>query len=127
MQINTGIVTNKLSESKEFYQKVLGFGVTFENDFYLLMHSPDQKFQLAFLLPDHPSQQPLFQPSFAGKGLFLTVEVPEVDVEYKRVSELNVDVVIPIRNEVWGDRHFAISDPNGIGIDFVTYTAPSAK
>ena len=57
----------------------------------------------------------------------MMVEVPEVDVEYKRVSELNVDVVIPIRNEVWGDRHFAISDPNGIGIDFVTYTAPSAK
>lgn len=31
---------------------------------------------------------------------------------------------IGIRDEPWGDRHFAIKDPNGIGIDIVTYTAP---
>ena len=31
---------------------------------------------------------------------------------------------IEIRNEPWGDRHFAIVDPNNIGIDIVTYTKP---
>jgi hypothetical protein len=41
MKMNAGIVTKKLKESKTFYERVLNFGVTFENDFYLLMHTPN--------------------------------------------------------------------------------------
>lgn len=127
MKINTGIITEKLTDSKEFYQRLLGFGITFENDFYVLMHSADNHTQLAFLLPDHPTQQKIFQTSFKGKGVFMTVEVPDVDAEYARIQSLNIPIEISIRNEPWGDRHFAIVDPNGIGIDFVTYTPPSDK
>jgi catechol 2,3-dioxygenase-like lactoylglutathione lyase family enzyme len=124
MKMNAGIVTKKLKESKTFYERVLNFGVTFENDFYLLMHTPDHSSELSFLLPDHPTQQPLFHKAFAGAGMYLTIEVPDVDAEYKRIKALGVPVVIDIRNEEWGDRHFAIVDPNGVGIDIVTY-APS--
>lgn len=127
MKVNAGFITTKLKETKEFYQHVLNFGTTFENDFYILMHTPDQQTQLAFLLPDHPTQQKLFQPSFEGRGAFLTIEVPDVDAEYKRIQNLKIPIEIPIRDEPWGDRHFAIVDPNGIGIDFVTYTTPTQK
>ena len=127
MNINTGFVTSKLQETKDFYQKALQFGVTFENDFYLLLHTPDHGSQLAFLLPDHPTQQQIFRPSFPGKGAFITVEVENVDAEYERIRKLDIPIEISIRDEPWGDRHFAIVDPNGIGIDFVTYTAPSTK
>jgi uncharacterized glyoxalase superfamily protein PhnB len=33
-----------------------------------------------------------------------------------------VEIKIDIRNEPWGDRHFATQDPNGIGIDIVNYS-----
>jgi uncharacterized glyoxalase superfamily protein PhnB len=56
--------------------------------------------------------------------MYLTIEVSDVDAEYKRIKALGVPIVIDIRNEEWGDRHFAIVDPNGVGIDIVTY-APS--
>ena len=105
----------------------MGLGISFENDFYLLMHTQDRRTQLAFLLPDHPSQQGIFQPAFTGKGAFITIEIPDVDEEYQRIREQDIPIEIPLRNEPWGDRHFAIVDPNGIGIDFVTYTAPSQK
>ncbi|GAB3643709.1 VOC family protein [Spirosoma arcticum] len=121
MKLNAGIITNRLPESKQFYCNVLQFGVTFENDFYLLLHTPDHQAELSFLTPNHPSQQPLFQPAFGGKGVYLTIEVPDVDVEYARITELGIPVIIPIRDEPWGDRHFAITDPNGVGIDIVTY------
>jgi hypothetical protein len=42
MKLNAGIVTSKLSETKEFYTKILNFGVSFENEFYLLLHTPNQ-------------------------------------------------------------------------------------
>ena len=124
MKLNAGIITNKLQESKQFYAEVLGFGVSFENDFYLLMHTPDQAFELSFLLPNHPSQKPLFQPPFEGKGIYLTIEVEDVDSLYEQVKAKGVEIQIEIRDEPWGDRHFAIQDPNGVGIDLVRFTPP---
>lgn len=124
MKLNAGIVTPHLEASRNFYSKILGFGVVFESDWYLLMHSPDGAYQLAFLVPDHPSQHPLFRPVFKGEGLFLTIETEDVDAMYERMQQLGVPVTIPIRNEAWGDRHFAITDPNGVGIDIVHYTTP---
>ena len=124
MKLNAGIITEKIQESKKFYAEALNFGVTFENDFYLLMHTPDQRFELSFLLPNHPSQQPLFQKNFGGTGMYLTIEVDDVDQIYHKIKEKGINIHIEIRNEPWGDRHFAIQDPNGVGIDIVKYTQP---
>lgn len=126
MKLNAGIITPHLQQSKDFYTRVLGFGITFENEFYLLLHTPNQQFELSFLLPNHPSQQPLFHSAFLGQGMYLTLEVADVDAVYTQVIQAGVPIAIPLRNEPWGDRHFAITDPNGIGIDVVTYTAPAA-
>jgi hypothetical protein len=41
-------------------------------------------------------------------------------------KKMNIPIAIPIRDEPWGDRHFAIVDPNDIGIDIVTYN-PQTK
>ncbi len=125
MKLNAGIITSKISETKKFYQENLEFEVVFENDFYLLMQTPGGHAQLSFLLPNHPSQQPLFQAAFEGQGMYLTIEVDDVDALYSSIKQKGVDIKIDIRDEPWGDRHFAIQDPNGIGIDLVRYTAPN--
>lgn len=124
MTLNAGIVTEKLAESKAFYTQTLGLEVTFENEFYLLLQTPDGHPAISFLLPNHPSQQPLFHKPFQGRGMFLTIEVPDVDALYADLQRKGVVIKIPIRDEPWGDRHFAIEDPNGIGIDLVKYKEP---
>ena len=124
MKLNAGIITEKLAESKAFYTQILQFGVTFENDFYLLLHTPNQEAEISFLLPNHPSQQPLFQKPFTQQGVYLTIEVENVDDYYRSLKEQGVPIAIDLREEPWGDRHFAIIDPNGIGIDIVTYSVP---
>lgn len=124
MKLNAGIVTTKLAESKEFYTNLLGFGVTFENEFYLLLHTPGKETGISFLLPDHPSQQPLFHRPFSGEGMYLTIEVDDVDKIYAEINKKGIDIKVDIRNEPWGDRHFAIQDPNGIGVDIVKYSPP---
>jgi len=122
MKLNAGIVTEKLVETKNFYIDILNFGVTFENEFYLLLHTPNKEAEISFLLPNHPSQQPLFQQPFTGQGMYLTIEVDDVDKVYYELKNKGVVIEIDIRDEPWGDRHFAIQDPNGIGIDIVKYT-----
>jgi len=124
MKFNAGIITPKVRESKEFYTRYLGFGVTFENEWFVLLHSPGGNASISFLLPEQATQRPLFRPAFGGQGVFLTVEVPDVDAEYRRIRSLGVPIAVELRDESWGERHFAIVDPNGIGVDIVTYTPP---
>jgi catechol 2,3-dioxygenase-like lactoylglutathione lyase family enzyme len=124
MKLNAGIITEKIAETKVFYTKILGFGIKYENDFYLLLHTPTKESEISFLLPNHPTQQPLFHPVFEGNGIYLTIEVDDVDTLYHKIKASGVDLKIDIRDEPWGDRHFAIQDPNGIGIDLVTYSSP---
>ena len=54
----------------------------------------------------------------------MTIEVEDVDAIYKEIKKKGVAIKIELRDEPWGDRHFAIQDPNGIGIDIVKYTPP---
>ena len=124
MKLNAGIITEKLAETKAFYTEILNFGVSFENEFYLLLHTPGKGAELSFLLPDHPSQQPVFRKAFQNQGVYLTIEVEDVDALYTALKQKKVTMEIEIRNEPWGDRHFAIKDPNGIGIDIVKYSPP---
>ena len=125
MKLNAGIVTSKLNETKLFYVSVLDFGISFENDFYLLLHTPDRQAELSFLLKGHSSQAAIFQDQYEGKGMYLTLEVDDVDTEYRKMKELGIPIALELRSESWGDRHFAILDPNGVAIDIVKYTSPS--
>jgi len=86
MKLNAGIVTPNLQETKAFYTDVLGFGVSFESDFYLLLHTPGGEEEISFLLPDLPNQQPLFRPAFTGQGVYLTIEMDDVDGFYESVK-----------------------------------------
>ncbi len=63
-----------------------------------------------------------FKKPFNGEGVFITIEVEDVHLYYKEIKKKGIDLALYIRDEEWGDRHFALIDPNNIGIDFVTYT-----
>ena len=76
-------------------------------------------------MPNHPTQQPFFHKPFCGAGMFLTIEVEEIDSLYEKLIREGLGIKVEIRDEPWGDRHFAIEDPNGIGIDIVKYYEPS--
>jgi catechol 2,3-dioxygenase-like lactoylglutathione lyase family enzyme len=123
MRLNTGIITDKLEETKSFYVNKLGFTIVWEADWFILLATPNGSDTISFLLPNHPTQElSNFRQSFNGKGVYLTIEVDDVDLYFKEVKKSGVDIALNIRSEEWGDRHFAIIDPNDIGIDFVTHT-----
>lgn len=125
MSFYNGIITNKLPETKEFYTENLNFSVKFENEWFVLLEKDGR--ELAFMLPGLEFQNQIFRSEFSGKGLWLTVEVEDVEAEYERVRNLNVSIAVELRTEEWGETHFSIVDPNGIGIDFVKYRAADAK
>ena len=109
-----GFNTTRLAESKAFYTQHFGFEAIFEDDWFILLKRGD--YELGFMLPQLPQQNPLFQPAFGG-GSWLAFETDDAEAEYARLQQANVPIVAAIRDEAWGDRHFVIEDPNGIGVD----------
>jgi len=124
MKLNAGIITDKLAECLQFYTEVLGFGIRFQNEWYLLLHTPDGSTELSFLAPALEHQHPLFQKAFSGAGVYLTIEVEDVDALYADMKSKGVPITMEIKDEDWGDRHFILTDPNGIGVDLVQHSPP---
>ena len=110
--------TSKLEQTAEFYV-LLGFRLVFANDFYVHVAWPETQFQLGFLLPNHPTQQPCFKKAFRGEGFFLGLETSGVDAIRETLWAKGIPVLFEPRDEPWGDRHFAIEDPNGVVLDII--------
>jgi len=121
MSFYNGIVTSRLEESKQFYTNKLGFTVKFENEWFVLLTRGEG--ELAFMLPKLEFQSEIFRDEFAGKGLWVTIEVENVAAEYEKIKAMEVSIAVELRTEEWGETHFSVVDPNGIGIDFVHYKA----
>lgn len=119
--------TELLDATKSFYM-LLGFEVVFDGDWYIhLMSKDNPQVQIGFLLPAHESQPPVFQSQFQAGGAFLGIEVSDVDAVYAKVKAMGIPIEMDIRDEPWGQRHFAILDPNGIALDFLTQKEPSEE
>ena len=122
----TGFVTDKVRESRDFYTKVLEFSVVYEgeNEWFVLLKLGDS--ELGFMKPDLEFQAPVFRAAYPGRGAWLTIDVDDAEAERDRLRALGVPVEVELRDEPWGDRHFAILDPNGIGVDIVQRVAASS-
>lgn len=118
-QLTVGINTDRHTQCRDFYLTHFGFTVDFENDWYIQVLSPDKTFLLAFLQPNHPSQPPITTPAFQGEGLWLALEVADVDAEYERLAKV-LPITVPIKDEPWGERHFVVTDPAGVGVNIMT-------
>ena len=120
MKLWTGVVTEKISESKAFYTQLFGCEVVFESDWFVLLELGGS--ELGFMLPNLEEQAPIFhKPLINGEGMWITIDVDDVDAEYQRIQSSGSDIVMEIRDEPWGDRHFSLKDPNGIAVDVVQH------
>jgi uncharacterized glyoxalase superfamily protein PhnB len=119
MKLWSGVVTEKVQESKDFYVRLFGGEVIYEGEggWFVLLQLGDS--ELGFMKPNLDFQAAVFRPKFQGQGMWFAVDVKDVEAEYKRIQAMGVPIEAALRDEPWGDRHFVIVDPNGIGIDVV--------
>lgn len=120
------ICSDALPQSKDFYVKLLGFTPVFEIDWYVQLQSPrDENLQIAFVRRDHPSVPKGYQQ--VPQGVVITVETEAVDAVHAEARELGLKMVVDLRSEAWGQRHFMTVDPNGLLVDVVQNIEPTAE
>lgn len=115
----------KVVATAVFYQAHLGFAPVFESDWYVHMRSTAKDhIELAVIADNHETIPEIGRKPTAG--LILSFEVKDAAAEYERLRTAGVSIVQPLRDEVFGQRHFIASDPNGVLLDIITPIEPDA-
>ena len=119
------IVTDLIA-AKSFYTENLGFDVAFANEWYVHLVSKSGV-QVGFMLPEQPSQPPIFQKPYPGEGVIFSLEVEDADAAFAAAKSRSLHIVLELRSEDWGQRHFCIQDPNGVHLDIVQAIEPAEE
>ncbi|MFY8105723.1 MAG: VOC family protein [Elstera sp.] len=120
------LLTADVAQTATFYETHFGFFRAFDSDWYVhLQSSSDARINLAVLDYRHETiPAPGRAPS---AGVILNFEVEAVDAEYERLSAAGLPILLSLRSEAFGQRHFITADPNGVLIDIITPIPPSAE
>lgn len=119
------IMTDRVYETAEFYKAHFGFEAKFTSDWYVHLQSSDnENVSLAILDGDHDTIPQ------AGRGrasgMLLNFEVEDVDDIHARIAAAGLPILLSLRDEEFGQRHFITADPNGVLIDVIKPIPPSA-
>jgi catechol 2,3-dioxygenase-like lactoylglutathione lyase family enzyme len=123
--VYTVIVTDNMTQCRDFYTRWLGFEVVFESTWFTYLastHNPS--LGIAFMTPDHPSQPPGPE-TFNGKGMFVTLQVADAAMHFNRLKQGGVRIDYPLTEEAWGQRRFSLFDPSGTWVDVVEQIEPA--
>ena len=59
--------------------------------------------------------------------MILSLYVADAAAEHDRLAGAGITIVQPLRDEVFGQRHFIAADPNGLLIDIITPIEPDPE
>ncbi|WP_438750954.1 VOC family protein [Pararhizobium sp. O133] len=118
------IMTDAVEATAEFYKRHFRFEALFSSDWYVHLQSTlDERVTLAILDGSHHT----IPQSGRGKasGLLLNFEVEDPDALYAEFQAAGLPILLPLRDEDFGQRHFITADPNGVLIDVIKPIPPT--
>lgn len=120
------IQTRDVAATTAFYTENFRFNVAFESDWYChLQSNEDEAVNIAVLLDGHETVPE--EGRGAVSGLILNFEVEDVDREYERAKSAGLPILLDLRDEAFGQRHFITRDPNGVLIDVIKPIPPAPE
>lgn len=118
------LMVEDVAATAAFYQRHLAFEPLFEADWYVHLRSTENEaVNLAILRFDHHTVP--VSGRTKTQGLLLNFEVEDVDAVHARLANAGLPVLLTLRDEDFGQRHFITADPNGVLIDVITPIQPS--
>ncbi len=120
------ICTEDVAACSVFYQELLGLKPVFEADWFVQLQAPSNPLvEIAFVQRAHPSVPKAHQN--AAAGVLITIELDNVDEIHTRAIGMNLPIVLGLRDEAWGQRHFITQDPTGLLLDVVKVIPAAAE
>lgn len=117
------IMTDSVENDSLFYKDVLGFKETFSADWYVSLRD-DFNNELALLNMNHQTIPKGFQNK--SSGIILNFEVDDVDQVYQSMlTHSSTKIIMEIRSEDFGQRHFIVEGPSNVLIDIIEVIPPA--
>ncbi|SFV28854.1 Glyoxalase/Bleomycin resistance protein/Dioxygenase superfamily protein [Devosia crocina] len=121
------IMTDAVDTTSAFWRTHFDFAPVFESDWYVhLQHSTHADVNIAVLHRDHQTI-PVPGRGSTAAGLLINFEVEDVDAFYSYAQSAKLPILLDLRDEAFGQRHFITNDPNGVMIDIIKPIAPSEE
>ncbi|MGJ5181492.1 VOC family protein [Bradyrhizobium oligotrophicum] len=119
------LMADDVAGTAAFYVRHLAFQPLFEADWYVHLKSTrDPAVNLAILRGDHATIPEVARGR--ASGVLLNFEVEDVDTMHAEAVAAGLPILLPLRDEAFGQRHFITQDPNGVLIDVIKPIPPSA-
>ena len=120
------VMTPDVGRTATFYVAHFGFRPLFEADWYVHLQSAgDPQVNLAILDGHHATVPEAARGRVSG--LILNFEVEDPDREYTRLKAAGLPILLELRDEAFGQRHFITADPNGVLIDIIKPIPPTGE
>ncbi|GHG00639.1 MULTISPECIES: VOC family protein [Amycolatopsis] len=113
-----GYLVDDVAATTRFYADVVGLPITVELDWFASVNAGAPGYEISFVRRGHESVPPTHRAQEPA-GLMFGLVVEDVRAEAKRLEEAGVELVTPVVDEVYGQRHFYVADPNGVLLDLI--------
>jgi catechol 2,3-dioxygenase-like lactoylglutathione lyase family enzyme len=121
------LMVSDIAAVSTFYQAHFGFRSLFDSDWYVhLQSTEDESVNLAIMDCEHDTIPEVARSTMAT-GMLLNFEVPDAAQVYDTLQAKGLPILLPLRDEPFGQRHFITRDPAGVLIDVITPIAPIAE
>ena len=119
------ILSDNIEKTGNFIKKYFNFKKTFVSDWYISLKY-ENNFEIAII--DKKSWNNSRRVQQQSKGIILNFEAEDVDKIYERISEdKNMNILLEIQNEEWGQRHFIFEGPDNLLIDVIQIIEPTEE
>lgn len=120
------LMSDDVAGQAAFYKTHFAFEALFENDWYVHLRSTqDKRVNLGIVRWDHETVPE--EGRAVTRGLLINFEVRDPDAVYERAKAAGLPILLSLRDEVFGQRHFITRDPQGVLIDVIKPIEPSAE
>jgi catechol 2,3-dioxygenase-like lactoylglutathione lyase family enzyme len=120
------LLTDDPQAARDFYGTHFGFTPTYESDWYVsLRHAEAPQYELAFVRYDHPTVPAAGRQ--VARGVILNFEVADAAAAWERLGAAGVPVLLALRDEAFGQRHFILEGPGGVMLDVIENIPPTPE
>jgi catechol 2,3-dioxygenase-like lactoylglutathione lyase family enzyme len=112
------LLVEDVPASARFYIEHFGFQPRVELDWFTTLSHQDRPYEFAFIRADHETVSEDYR-GRRTQGLIIGLLVPDAAAADARLRAAGVSVVLPLRDEPFGQRHVMVADPNGVLVDVV--------
>lgn len=120
------LLSNDVAKAADFYVRHFRFQPLYQADWYVHLQSLEDAFVNLGLVDKNHETIPEVGRGRTG-AMLLNFEVEDVEAHYARLRTEGAKIALPLRDEVFGQRHFIVEGPDGVLIDVIRPIPPSAE